>query len=135
MTDSAPEADDTVVDAEPAPPIWEQHRHPHAGWAIVEIMGHQVRAGSVSDIQIAGATMLRIQHPTVADHAGRMPLTECYSSSAIFSYRPCSREAAAHWAEARWQRPQPTPAIAELAALHDAHEEDDDVWYPEYDED
>lgn len=112
----------TTTETEPHLDAWEQQRVP-GSWAIVELMGHRVRAGSLSDITIGGATLLRIQHPTVADHDGQEPLTECYSPSALFSIRPCSREQATQWAEARWQRNTPTPALGELTAVADS-----DLW-------
>ena len=53
-------------------PAWEAQRAP-GPWAIVEIMGHRVVAGSCSDATLAGAAFLQVQHPTAADHAGALP--------------------------------------------------------------
>lgn len=118
-----------VTEAADAPPAWENERTP-GPWAVVEIMGHQVRAGTISDATIGGAVMLRIQHPTVPDHAGHGPLTEYYSPSALFSIQPCTRDVAVRFAENRWRRPSPTPALAELESIRDAdvYDDEDDGW-------
>jgi hypothetical protein len=97
-------------------------------WAVVEIFGHTVRAGSLSDATIGGATMLRIQHPTVADHDDKGPLTELYGDKALFCVRPCSRDEAIRFAEGRWRAPSPVPAVAELAAIGDAPIDVDEPW-------
>jgi hypothetical protein len=91
-------------------------------YAIVEIMGHRVRAGMVSDVQMGGATLLRIERPTAVDHSGDEPLTEFYAPAAIFAIRPCSQDDAAKAAEAYWPaRPQPR----ELSAAFDGFVDDE----------
>lgn len=100
-------------------------------WAIVEIMGRRTRAGLLSDAQLGGATLLRIEHPTRADHAGAEPLTEYYAAQAIFAIRPCSRDDAEK--VAAWAWPAPPPSRPELAPVfadlvdHDDDFEDDDA--------
>jgi hypothetical protein len=121
-----------VPEPEPAPPLWENARVP-GPWAIVEIMGHKVRAGSIADAHIGGATLLRIQHPSVADHDKTGPLTECYGPAALFSVRPCSRDEATDWAERRWRTSRPTPTFGEIRAL-DAADIDDDTYDDSYDD-
>ena len=93
-------------------------------WGVVEIMGHRTRAGMLSDTQIGGATMLRIEHPTLPDHTGVEPLTEYYTPSAIFAIRPCSQEDATKVAESYWRAPKAVPAA--LCAAFD--EVVDDEW-------
>lgn len=88
-------------------------------FAIVEIMGHRTRAGRISDATIGGATLLRIEHPTVADETGAEPLTEYYAPPAVFMIRPCSedeakRVAVTHWAtEFRQQLSAPFAELVE----------------------
>jgi hypothetical protein len=86
--------------------------------AVVELMGHRTRAGAISDAQMGGATLLRIEHPSRADHTGAGQLTEYYAPSAIFSIRPCSAEEAAVVAGWAWgeqvSRPALGPAFAEM---------------------
>jgi hypothetical protein len=98
-------------------------------WGVVEIMGHRTRAGMLSDATIGGATMLRIEHPSLADATGAEPLTEYYSPSAIFCIRPCSKEeaeVAARW----WVRTDSSAPLQLSPALDDLV--DDDVLDSEY---
>lgn len=92
-------------------------------YAVVELMGHRTRAGMVSDAQMGGATLLRIEHPTARDHTGEEPLTEYYAPSAIFSIRPCSQEEADRAAQ-YWR---PTVEVPALAPAFD-HLVDDAEW-------
>lgn len=87
---------------------------------MVEVMGHRTRAGAISDCQIGGATMLRIEHPTLEalDGSGEPtgePLTEIYSAAAIFAIRICSVEEAKAIADYCWARPVIRPQMPELA--------------------
>jgi hypothetical protein len=92
-------------------------------WAIVEIMGRRTRAGMISDAQLGGATLLRIEHPTVADHGGEDPLTEYYAPAAVFAIRPCSHADAV--AVAAWAWPGPRSLKPELAPVFDIDDDDD----------
>lgn len=100
-------------------------------YAVVELMGHRTRAGVVSDAQMGGATLLRIEHPTRADHTGSDPLAEFYAPSAIFSIRPCSAEEAAAVAGWAWPdkvaRPALGPAFDELVDIDDDEDECQDL--------
>jgi hypothetical protein len=94
-------------------------------FAVVELMGHRTRAGAVSDAQMGGATLLRIEHPTRANHTAEEPLAEYYAPAAIFSIRPCSEEEATKVAAWAWTEPGPRLALSPpLEALVD--EDDDD---------
>lgn len=92
-------------------------------FAIVEIMGHRIRAGRVSETQVAGAPMLRIEHPASTEDD---PLFELYASTALFCVRPCNEEVARAWADRHWARPR-----AELTAAteDDSDDEDDETDY------
>lgn len=61
-----------------------------SGWAIVELMGHRIRAGRVCEVEIAGGKMLRVDIP-IQDG---VDVTEFYGTAAIYSLRPCSEEIA-----------------------------------------
>lgn len=91
---------------------------PEPRWAIVEIMGHRTRAGAISDATIGGATYLRIEHPSAADHTGEEPVTEYYAPSSIFAIRPCSHEqaiiAAKYWRPIESGPPALGPGLEEL---------------------
>lgn len=81
-------------------------------YAVVELMGHRMRPGAISDAQLGGATLLRIEHPSARDNLDE-PLVEYYAPSALFSIRPCTRDEAIRLAEFRW----PTEADRTLRAL------------------
>jgi hypothetical protein len=97
-------------------------------FAVVEIMGRRTRAGAISDAQLGGSTLLRIEHPTVERAPGE-PLAEYYAPSALFAIRPCSIEEAAAVAGWAWVAAVPTtPSLpAEFAELVD----DDDLEFAE----
>lgn len=114
-----------VAEPEPAPPAWE-HMRVGQIWAVVEIMGHKVRAGSISDITIGGATLLQVEHPTLPDHTGVVPLHEWYGPGSVFSIRPCDRQTAQEWAENRWRSSRPAQALAELDSIADVDVIDED---------
>jgi hypothetical protein len=64
-------------------------------WAIVELMGHRTRAGLVSEVELFGAKMLRIDIPGVDSPAH-------YSAAAIYGITVCSEETARnHWSTPR----------------------------------
>lgn len=69
------------------------------GWAIVEVMGHRRLAGSVREVTIAGAPMLRIDIPRDP------PATQYYGSAALFSVTPTTEEDAKRVAAATWPAP------------------------------
>lgn len=101
-------------------------------FAVVEIMGHRTRAGAVSDAQMGGATLLRIEHPSRSDH-GEEPLTEYYAASSIFCIRPCSPEEAAKVAAWAWPEPHTTPSLGPgFAELVEPDDDDEDAWSGNY---
>jgi hypothetical protein len=71
------------------------------GWAILELMGHRVRAGRVQEVEIAGGKMIRIDIPTFTGE----DVTEFYASSAIYALRPCSEGVAREMAGVQDPRP------------------------------
>ena len=54
-------------------------------WAVVELFGHQKIAGQVSEQQIAGLTMLRVDVPEAEGQAG---WTRFYGGNAVYSITP-----------------------------------------------
>lgn len=56
-------------------------------WAIIELFGHRQLAGKVSEQQVAGATMLRIDVPA---HEERPAFTRMYGSGALYGITPCT---------------------------------------------
>ena len=60
-------------------------------WAIVELMGHQRMAGMVSEVQIAGAGMIRIDVPAVN---GQAEFCRFISPAALYAINPVTEEIA-----------------------------------------
>lgn len=55
------------------------------GWAVVELMGHQVIAGRISEVQLVGATMLRVDVPG-SDNGPAY--TKFFGASAVYAITP-----------------------------------------------
>lgn len=64
----------------------------YEGWAILELMGHRQRVGRVSEEEVYGGKMLRIDIP-LADLGGEV-VTEFYGCSSVYSLRPISEDRA-----------------------------------------
>lgn len=58
-------------------------------FAIVELFGHQVIAGKVSEQVIGGQGFVRVDVPTVDGQDG---FTKFYGAGAIYAISPCSEE-------------------------------------------
>jgi hypothetical protein len=74
----------------------------YEGHAIVELMGHNVIAGYVSEQTIAGVAMLRVDVPKVGD---REPFTKFFSGGAIYGITPTTQEIAERAAQRLRSRP------------------------------
>ncbi len=60
-------------------------------WAIIELMGHNVLAGQVSEVEALGVTLARIDVPE-AD--GRAAFTQFVGGTAIYRITPCDEQTA-----------------------------------------
>ena len=56
------------------------------GWAVVELLGHRVRYGRVSEVTMFGEAMLRVEMPTDP------PTEEFYAGKALYGITPASEE-------------------------------------------
>lgn len=86
---------------------------PFETWAVLDLMGHRRRVGRISEVEMFGAKLLRIDIP-----AGGDDITEFYGPAAIYSLRPIP-EATARTEAARHphallpsELPQVSPATA-----------------------
>ena len=102
------------------------------GWAIVELMGHAVLAGYVTQESIAGTAMLRIDVPEVEGQPG---FTKYQSGGSIYGITPTTEESArtaANNIKVRpvqlWIVPTPSPRRLIEAAQADNESEEDDSW-------
>jgi len=75
-------------------------------WAILELMGHRRLAGRVSEVELAGHGMLRIDVPTAAPGGF---ITQYYSPSSMYALSPTTEEIAR--AVAKRNRPEPVYAF------------------------
>lgn len=64
------------------------------GHAIVELMGHNVIAGFVSEETIAGIAMLRVDVPQVDEE--HPPFTKFFSGGAVYGITPTTEDVARH---------------------------------------
>jgi len=102
------------------------------GWMIVELFGHNVVAGLVSEQSIGGAAFIRVDVPEVGDAAG---FTKYFNGSAIYAMTPTDQatatEAAARmavrpvtpWVVPDTRRQLPGPTLEDFGELSRAGEE------------
>lgn len=93
-------------------------------WAVVELMGHQRIAGYVSEVEIAGHGMIRVDVP---DTGERPRYSKVYGPSAIYAITPCEEELAkrvAHELE-QWSDPIPVRLPAPELVLASGDEDDE----------
>ncbi len=81
-----------------------EQRTPFDEWAILELMGHRRLAGRVTEQEIGGSTMIRIDVFTT-DPEQPAIATQFYSSGAIYCITPTSEEIARKMSHV-WQ-PEP----------------------------
>ena len=62
-------------------------------WAVLELFGHQRLAGLVSEVQLGGASFVRVDVPKDAEKKG-WKLTKMYNPSAIYSITPVTEATA-----------------------------------------
>lgn len=87
-------------------------------WAVVELFGHQVIAGLVSEQVIGGQGFVRVDVPAVRGNVG---FTKFYGAGAIYAISPCDEEAAME-AVARIQ-PKPIEMFVYSRALPDSFDD------------
>lgn len=98
-------------------------------WCIVELFGHQMIAGLVSEQQIGGSSFVRVDVPAVQ---GREEYTKLYGDKAIYAITPCDEPTARAMASSLNQapvseyhfRPQ-VPSLAQGRMFDNGFEDDD----------
>jgi hypothetical protein len=107
----------------------------YEGHAIVELMGHNVIAGYVSEQTIAGVAMLRVDVPKVGDQE---PFTKFFSGGAIYGITPTTQEIAERAAQRLRSRPvseyvvpvpPPRPTLVDSTTGDDEDDDEDDDEY------
>jgi hypothetical protein len=108
---------------------------PYAGWAIVEIMGHQTFAGLVKPEAMYGAEMLRVDVPEIAavtraenrltyggvnavevEYPGMSAYTKFFGGPSIYCLTPCTEEVARRAVESMRKTPVSAVYMPELNA-------------------
>lgn len=98
------------------------------GWAVVELLGHRVRYGRVSEVTMFGETMCQVTMPTE-------PATvEWYSGKALYGIRPASEDAIRAYHAPRRELSAPSSVTEHTSAGHrrafeeqDAGDDDPDL--------
>lgn len=70
-----------------------------SGYAVVELMGHRVRAGLVTEVEMFGTKMLRLDIPGAE--------SEFYSGAALYGLTRCTEEQARDHYSNRKHEPAP----------------------------
>lgn len=110
-------------------------------WAIVEVFGHEAYAGRVSEVSVAGGTLLQIEVPedrelqlaafsTMVGHAAIFRLTPCTEQDARLARRGMRSQPLPRWAAALQPAPERPRLTANDFRYLDPDEdppEDDDV--------
>ena len=60
-------------------------------WAVLELFGHQRLAGMVTEVQLGGASFVRVDVPEDGKKKG-WKLTKMYNPSAIYAITPVTEE-------------------------------------------
>ena len=90
-------------------------------WAVVELMGHRRLAGFVTEQEVFGAGLLRIDVPGEGDAM----TTQFYSPAALYSLTPVSETVARAYAAKNYMRPISAFDLA-LPSPTRADDEDDE---------
>lgn len=99
-------------------------------WGVVEVMGHQAYAGEISQEEVAGVAMVRVDVP---ESGNRPAFTKFLGASAVYAITPLSEELAKARAEALVKTPVSTwdlgDVLRRLPAVAAGAERDDDIPY------
>lgn len=69
---------------------------PKEMWALVELFGHNRIAGKVTEAEIGGGSLIRVDVPAIKD---RQPITKYYNVKAIYGITPVDEVTARRMAE------------------------------------
>lgn len=92
--------------------------HIELGWAVVEMLGHRVIAGFVSEVEIAGAGFLRVD---LWSEEGAPRTTQFVAPASVYAITPTTEEAVRER-----MRPRPVHRYA-LPSVAESFDEDDSV--------
>ena len=90
----------------------------YEGWAIVELMGHRTFGGRVSEVEMFGGKLLRLDVYRTEDVAAE--LTQFYGASAIYCITPTTEQKAREFGD----RTLPERAVPALLGVNEGREEE-----------
>jgi len=94
-------------------------------WAIVELFGHNVIAGEVTSVSVAGTEMLRVDVPTVD---GADAFTKFYGGGALYAITPVDEATARLAIEKFRTRPVDVWTLPDRQLAPRVIEGDEDEW-------
>lgn len=100
-------------------------RAPFASWAVLELMGHQQIAGFVSEEEIGGSKLLRVDVPELelGEITTRPAYTKYFGTGAVYALHPTTealaRQAAARLEGYRAALPVQVPDLSKASDLVD----------------
>jgi len=96
-------------------------------WAIVELMGHQTIAGQITEVNVAGCPMLRIDVPALpatTEYEAVGAYTRFIGAKALYSITPTNKTSALHAVTQLRARPI-VPYAIPVRAIASYHDEDE----------
>jgi hypothetical protein len=102
-----------------------QEKTTYEGWAIIELFGHNMIAGFISEQVIGGAPFVRVDVPKTADQEA---YTKFYGGAAIYGITPTTEDTVRTAVAQLQPRPVATwvvPTQRQLSSQRDFFEEDD----------
>lgn len=90
------------------------------GWCVLELLGHRVRYGRVSEVSMFGEPFCRIDVPT------EPPTVEFYAGKSVYGLRPANEDTIR-----AYHRPRAALPAGEVLVEDDA----DDNWSPDDEDD
>lgn len=97
-------------------------------WAIVELMGHQTIAGQITEVQVAGCPMLRVDVPAVpadAHYEAITAYTRFLGARAVYSIIPADEPSARHAVAHLRARPV-SPYVVPVRAITAPYDDDEE---------
>jgi len=85
-------------------------------WALVELFGHSKIAGRITEQNIAGTNMLRVDVPETSTQP---PFTRFFGSAAIYAINPTDEATAKYYADKLQTKPIDTWDVREMLKKND----------------
>jgi hypothetical protein len=85
-------------------------------WAVVELFGHQKIAGRITEQNIAGTNMLRVDVPETSTQPA---FTRFFGSAAIYAINPADEESVKYYADKLQTKPIDSWDVREMLKKND----------------